>query len=98
MNLEEKKAIEIKAANSIANAELAKTDWYVVRNAEAGTAIPANVATHRAAVRAKCNTIESAVNACVTEDDCNALFEIPTDDDGNFTGHAIIENWPTLEE
>ena len=33
-----------------------------------------------------------------TEEDFNALFEIPMDDDENFTGYSVIENWPTLEE
>jgi isoleucyl-tRNA synthetase len=98
MTLEEKKIIEKKAAKNIAQYELQKTDWYVTRQAETGTPIPAAIATHRAALRDKCNAIETAVNACVTEEDFNALFEIPMDDEGNFTGYAVIENWPTLEE
>jgi len=98
MTLEEKKIIEKKAAKNIANYELKKTDWYVTRYAETGTPIPAAITTYRTALRDKCNAIETAVNACVTEEDFNALFEIPMDDEGNFTGYAVIENWPTLEE
>lgn len=98
MTLEEKKIIEKKAAKNMAQYELKKTDWYVTRHAEIGTPIPAAIATYRTALRDKCTAIETAVNACVTEEDFNALFEIPMDDEGNFTGYAVIENWPTLEE
>lgn len=96
MTLEERKAQEIRAANEIAKYELAKTDWYVTRYSEIQTPIPESIVAHRAAIRQKHDTVVNAVNACVTEDDFNALFEIPTDDEGNFTGYAIIENWPTL--
>ena len=41
--------------------ELGKTDWYVFRKADAGTAIPSAVTTHRAAVRTKCGQMETAI-------------------------------------
>ena len=41
--------------------ELGKTDWYAFRKADAGTAIPSAVATHRAAVRTKCGEMETAI-------------------------------------
>lgn len=94
MDLAQRKTEELTIQKRIANRLLSETDWYVVRNAEIGVAIPEEIATHRSAVREKFSTIENAINACVTEDDFNALFEIPTDDEGNFTGYAIIENWP----
>lgn len=53
---------------------LSSTDWYVIRNAEAQTAIPANVATYRAAVRAKSNDMEALVNAVTTVDQLAALY------------------------
>lgn len=98
MDLEQRKKEELVIHKRIANKLLTETDWYIVRNAEVATAVPEKISNHRAAVREKFNTIENAINACVTEDDFNALFEIPMDDEGNFTGYAIIENWPTLEE
>ena len=36
---------------------LAKYDWYVIRNTEAGTAIPSAITDYRTAVRAKCNSM-----------------------------------------
>jgi len=42
-----------KAINETARAYLASTDWMVVRAAEGGTAVPSDVATKRAAERAK---------------------------------------------
>ena len=42
-----------KAINATAQAYLTETDWYVVRAAEGGTAVPSDVTTKRAAERAK---------------------------------------------
>jgi len=42
-----------KVINETARAYLASTDWMVVRAAEGGTAVPSDVATKRAAERAK---------------------------------------------
>jgi hypothetical protein len=39
--------------NQTARAYLAQTDWYAIRAAEGGTAMPSDVATKRAAERAK---------------------------------------------
>ena len=39
--------------NQTARAYLAETDWYAIRAAEGGTAMPSDVATKRAAERAK---------------------------------------------
>jgi hypothetical protein len=40
---------------------LQDTDWYIVRNADAGTAVPSAITTHRAAVRTKCASMETAI-------------------------------------
>ena len=40
---------------------LQDTDWYIVRKADAGTAIPSAITTHRAAVRTKCAEMETAI-------------------------------------
>ena len=42
-----------KVINETARAYLASTDWYAVREAEGGTAMPSDVKTKRAAERAK---------------------------------------------
>ena len=43
---------------------LAKYDWYVVRKAEKGTAIPTSISTYRDAVRTACDTREKEIDAC----------------------------------
>ena len=48
--------------NEIAYAMLAPTDWYVVRKAEGGADIPANVSAFRAAVRAAADSNQAALN------------------------------------
>ena len=48
------KDLKINVAN-----ELAKTDWYIIRNTEKSTAIPSNISTHRDAVRTKQAEIET---------------------------------------
>ena len=73
---------------------LAATDWYVTRNAETGTAIPADVTTYRAAVRAASGTIESAIDGAADHAAFVALFDTPVDADGNATGNAPINDWP----
>ena len=45
---------------------LAQTDWYVTRNSEKSTAIPADVTTKRDAIRTECDRLETAITACTT--------------------------------
>lgn len=54
---------------------LQSTDWYVIRNAEAGTAIPDDVLTYRAAVRAKSNDMEALINAVSSVEQLIALYQ-----------------------
>lgn len=49
-----------------ANAELAKTDWMVIRKAERNVDIPAKVAAERAKIVADCAAKEAAIAACTT--------------------------------
>ena len=88
------KTIWIEQTKVTANSLLAKSDWYVVRNAEKSTAIPADISTYRDAVRTATGTIETAINACADLDAFKALFVVPTDDDGNPTGNAPIYDFP----
>jgi hypothetical protein len=53
---------------------LQSTDWYVIRNAESQTAIPANVSTYRAAVRSKSNDMEALINAVSSVEQLAALY------------------------
>jgi len=55
------KTILIRSIKSQAASELAKTDWYVVRKADAGTAIPSNISSHRGSVRNKAAEMETKI-------------------------------------
>jgi hypothetical protein len=54
---------------------LAKTDWYVTRKADTGTAIPQEVQDFRTNVRAVSNQQETQINACTTVEQLKSLFE-----------------------
>jgi len=79
----------IKIIKSRAAAILADTDWYIIRKADANTAIPSTITNHRAAVRTKAAQMETAItNASDTpaletlytrdEDSVRPLGELPT--------------------
>ena len=53
---------------------LQDTDWYIVRKADAGTAVPSAVTTHRAAVRTKSGEMETAINNAADVDALAALY------------------------
>jgi hypothetical protein len=55
---------------------LAQTDWYIIRKADAGTAIPANVQTWRNAIRSDATEIETAITNAA---DMNAFIALHTD-------------------
>ena len=55
------KTIKIRAVKKQAANILAETDWYIVRKADANTAIPSAITTYRAAVRTKCAEMETAI-------------------------------------
>jgi hypothetical protein len=53
---------------------LQPNDWYVVREQEAGTPIPADWSTFRTDVRSTAADMESKINACTTVDELAALY------------------------
>ena len=54
---------------------LQPNDWYVVRETEAGTPIPADWSTFRTDVRSTAADMQSKINACTTVDELAALYE-----------------------
>ena len=54
---------QVKAA---ANSQLAATDWMVIRKAERGVDIPAEVVAERQAIIANCAAKEAAISACTS--------------------------------
>ena len=49
--------------------KLTQTDWYIIRNADDGTEIPADITTARAELRTQSNTVETEINALTTKKD-----------------------------
>mgnify|MGYP000173711283 FL=1 len=85
----EKNQIKAQAAG-----QLQSTDWYVIRNAESSSAIPANVSTFRTAVRTKSNEMETAIDNATTIEAVEALFTYTRGAD-DVTSRPLGE-WPTL--
>jgi hypothetical protein len=88
------KSNAIATVKAQAGGLLAPTDWMVVRSAENGTDIPADVLAYRAAVRLASETIETAITNAADLAAFIALYDAPVDADGNPTDDAPINNWP----
>ena len=88
------KTIWIEQTKTTTNSLLQKSDWEVTRKAEKGTAIASATSTYRDKVRTACNTIETKINNCSNLTEFKALFDAPTDSDGNVTGKAPIYDFP----
>ena len=70
--LKEQKVSELK---SIIGGRLSQTDWYVIRQADAGTDIPQSIKDERAALRTQSDSIEAEINALTTKKTV-VLFDI----------------------
>ena len=78
---------------------LSQTDWYIVRKADKGTAIPSNVQTWRDAIRTKATEMETAIDNAADTDAVAALFLTYTlNEDGSTTKSGILYDWPELED
>ena len=95
-DLDELKTIWKGRVNSQAQQNLSETDWYVVRKAEADTAIPDSVSTYRTATRTKANEFIALIDGCDTFDEFVALFDPQVDENGEWAGNPPIADWPTL--
>ena len=79
------KTIKIKNIKSQTESELYSTDWYIVRKADTGTAVPSAITTHRAAVRTKCAEMEAAITNAADTPALRALYTYTTQEDGSVT-------------
>ena len=71
---------EKSGVNRQANSLLSEYDWYTLRAASGGTAIPSSVSTYQAAVRTKANQHTTAINAAANVDALAALtFDWPSE-------------------
>ncbi len=67
LSVAELKTQKIENLKHIYGSKLGKTDWYVVRAAEGGTAVPSDIATERSDLRTECATKEAEINALSTK-------------------------------
>ena len=78
-----------KIINAQAGSLLAPYDWYTLRAADGGTAVPSNVATYRTAVRTTANDMCTKIDAVADVDALAALYVYSTDS-------RPLGEWPTL--
>ena len=75
----------IKTIKKQAAGILQDTDWYIVRKADAGTAIPSSITTHRAAVRTKAAEMETAITNASDTPALETLYTYTKQEDGSTT-------------
>jgi len=67
---------------------LAQTDWYIIRKADAGTAIPSNIQTWRNAIRSDATAIETAITNAA---DMNAFIALHNDTYKTVDGQQVVD-------
>jgi hypothetical protein len=78
------KTKKIRDVKSQAAGILQDTDWYIVRKADAGTAVPSAITTYRAAVRTKCAEMETAITNASNTPAIETLYTyVNTADEGD---------------
>jgi len=80
--------------SQVAN-ELARTDWYITRNAEKSTAIPSAISTHRDTVRTKQASMETAITNASDTPALETLYTYTEQEDGTVT--RPLGELPVLE-
>ena len=92
------KTIKKRIVKQQAAGILADTDWYITRKADAGTAVPSAVTTHRAAVRTKSNEMETAIDNASDVDALAALYEyVNTGTEENPVYERPLGEFPRLD-
>jgi len=89
------KTILIRNIKKQAAQILQDTDWYIVRKADAGTAVPSAITTHRAAVRTKAASMETAITNAADTPALETLYTYTEQEDGSIT--RPLGELPVLE-
>ena len=90
------KTVLIRTIKQQAAGELQRTDWYIVRKADAGTAVPSSITTHRAAVRTKAAEMETAITNAADTPALETLYTYTKQEDGSIT--RPLGELPRLED
>ena len=67
---------------------LSQTDWYIIRKADVGTAIPSNIQTWRNAIRTDATEIETAITNAA---DMDAFIALHTDTYKTVDGQQVVD-------
>ena len=86
----------IRDVKNQAQSELGKTDWYIVRKADTDEAVPSAIATHRAAVRSKQASMETAITNASDTPALETLYTYTKQEDGSVT--RPLGELPSLED
>ena len=89
------KTVLIRIIKQQAAGILQDTDWYIVRKADASTAVPSSITTHRAAVRTKAAEMETAITNASNTPALQTLYTYTEQEDGSTT--RPLGELPTLE-
>ena len=73
----ELKANKISNLKHLIGSQLAKTDWYIIRESDSGEATPQSIKDERAELRTQSNDIEAQINALTTKKSV-VLFDLPS--------------------
>lgn len=72
-----------EAIKAVAGSLLTKTDWYIIRYAETGQAVPTTVSQYRTAVRNYSNTSEASIENATTIEELQQVL------------NQVNSSWPT---
>ena len=89
----EKTRVKIQAAGLLQG-----SDWMAIRAAEGGTAVPSAVATYRAAVRTKSNSMETAIDDASDTAAMIALDTTTYHANGDINVVATLQDWPEVPD
>jgi len=85
---------EVKAQQG---ALLAQSDWAIVRKADTGIDVPANVQQWRNEIRLAASLMEDAISQAADIDAIDALFlRYTSNPDGSVTKSGMLYDWPEL--
>jgi len=93
------KTIKIREIKKQAAVELARSDWYIIRKADADTAVPSAITNHRAAVRTKAAAQETQITNASNTAAIETLYTyVNTADEGDpVVMERPLGELPTLE-
>lgn len=78
---------------------LSSTDWAIVRQADTGISVPANIKSWRDSIRITAGIMENEIAACTSVGAVEKLFlKYTLNADGTTTKTGILYDWPEMEE